>query len=278
MKNIMSVDLEDYYSKLPFSEWDKCESKLLKPTKKILELFDKYDVKATFFTLGYIAQKHPELIKEIQSKGHEIASHSYSHPNLNNLTKEDFEKDLLKSLKIIQEITGEKVRGFRSPFFSIKNNEWAFDVLKKYLDYDSSVNPVKIRYGSLDGIGNAPTTVYKMSDKNPYEEDKNGTFLELPVTTLNTPFGRLPMGGGFYLRFFPIWMLKAAIKQTNKKNFPAIFYIHPADLDPDVPRIAGYRWYSYYGLKNAVQKFEAILQSFKFSSVRDVLLNSAVNK
>jgi len=278
MKNIMSVDLEDYFCTLPFSEWKKYESRLFKPTMKILELFDKYDAKATFFTLGYIAEKHPELIKEIKSRGHEIAAHGYSHTNLNKLTKVEFEKDLIKSMKIIQEVSGEKVRGFRLPQFSIKNNEWAFDIMKKYLDYDSSVYPVNLHYGPLDGVANAPFHIYKVSDENPYEEDKNSNFLEIPITTLRVPFGRLPMGGGFYLRFFPTFMLKMAIKKINKKNFPAIFYIHPQDLEPDMPRIPEYRWYSYFGLKNAAKKFETILKSFKFSSVQDVLLSSATTK
>ncbi len=275
MKNIMSVDLEDYYCKLPFSEWKKYDSKLVKPTRKILDLFDKYDVKATFFTLAYIAEKHPELIEEIKSKGHEIASHGYSHTSLHNMTPEEFEMDLLKSIQILQKISGEKVRGFRAPYFSVKNNDWAFDIMKKYLDYDSSVYPVKLpHFGSLKGVANAPNHPYRTSERNPFEEDKNGVFIEIPLATLNiSPIGSLPMGGGFYLRFFPIQMFKVAIKKMNKHNFPAMCYIHPQDLEPNIPRIPEYSWYSYYGLKNAIKKFEILLKSFKFSSVQDVILN-----
>jgi len=267
----MSVDLEDYYCNLPFSEWKNHDSKLQKPTKKILELFDRYNVKATFFVLGYIAERYPQLIKEIASKGHEIASHSYSHPNLNDITSETFEKDLLKSIEINEEVSGEKIRGFRSPFFSIKNNEWAFSILSKYLEYDSSVYPTRLHYGSLNGIADAPTHLYAVSKENPYQEDKNSNFFEIPITTMGIPFGRIPMGGGAYLRIFPTWLLKNAINKINKNGFPAIFYIHPQDLEYDVPRIASYRWYSYYGLKNAIKKFEIILKSFKFSTASTVI-------
>jgi len=269
----MSVDLEDYYCKLPFSQWEKHESRLFKPTKKLLELFDKYNVKATFFTLGYITERHPELIKEIKSKGHEIASHGYSHQNLNNITKEEFEQDLVKSIQINEDVSGDKVRGFRAPFFSIKNNEWAFEILKKHLTYDSSVYPVNLSYGSLKGAKNAPTHIYKMLVNNPYKEDYNGDFIEIPLTTLNIPFGRIPVGGGAYLRILPTWMLKRAINKINENNFPAVFYVHPQDLEYDIPKVEGYKWYSYYGLKNAVKKFEIILKSFKFSTANQVINN-----
>ena len=156
----MSIDLEDYYCDLPFSTWNQYESKVIENTQIILDLFEKYKVQATFFTLGYIAEKHPELIEKIKSQGHEIASHGYSHTDIRKMTKESFESDLLKSLSILEKISGERILGFRAPFFSItKQNLWAFDILKKHLRYDSSIFPVKTTNYGLSGALTHPYTV-----------------------------------------------------------------------------------------------------------------------
>jgi len=247
MKNIMSVDLEDYYCDLTFSEWEKYEDRVEENTKEILELFDKYNVKATFFTVGYIAEKFPLLIKDIQDRGHEIGTHSYAHIDLRKVTKEDFEKDLIKSIKIIESITNEKVFGFRAPFFSVtKDRNWIYDILRKYVAYDSSVFPVKT---NLYGIPDAPRDIYHPSKKLITEKDENEEFIELPPLTLRLFGINIPMGGGFYFRFFPYFLLKYAIKKFNKKNKPAIFYLHPKDLDPKMQKIKQYSWHYYYGKK-----------------------------
>ncbi|RZD44143.1 MAG: polysaccharide deacetylase, partial [Thaumarchaeota archaeon] len=144
IKNMMSVDLEDYFCDLPFKKWSQYESRVLKTTNKILGLFEKNNTKATFFTLGYIAEKFPDLIKEIDSRGHEIASHSYAHLDIRKVTKEKFEEDLKKSVEILEKITGKKILGFRAPYFSIdKKSFWAMEILSKYFKYDSSIFPVK---------------------------------------------------------------------------------------------------------------------------------------
>ena len=268
--NIMSVDLEDYYCDLPFSEWSKYNSRVVKNTGKILELFEKYDVKATFFVLGYIAEKFPELIKKISDLGHEISSHTYSHIDLRKVNKEEFEKDFFKSINILEKITGKKVEGFRAPFFSInKNNYWVFKILSKNLTYDSSIFPVKTQ---LYGIPNAPRLIYKPSLKNIIQEDKEEKLIEIPMATHKIPLiGNIPIAGGFYLRFFPYWYMKWGIKKMNKEGNPAMLYIHPKDLDPEMPRIKEYNWYYYYNLKSASKKFENLLKDFKFGSVKRVL-------
>jgi len=270
MKNIMSVDLEDYYCDLPFSTWPEYESRVTRNTQKILELFKKYKINATFFTLGYIAEKHPELIEKIKSEGHEIASHGYSHTDLRKMTKESFEADLLKSLSILEKISGEKVHGFRAPFFSISlKNFWVFDIMKKYLRYDSSIFPAKTpKYGIL----NALTHPYLISNKNPLIEDKSGSFLEIPPTVLKLSFlGKLPVAGGFFLRLLPYVFLKWGIEKMNKEGYPAVFYLHPRDLDTELPRIKEYSWDYYWGINSAFKKFESILKNFEFSSVREVM-------
>jgi peptidoglycan-N-acetylglucosamine deacetylase len=268
VKNIMTVDLEDYYCDLPFSTWYKYKSEITNPTRTLLDLFQKYNVHATFFTVGYVAERHPELIEEVKSKGHEIASHGYAHLDLRKTDKETFEADLTKSLDILKMTSGERVLGFRAPYFSInKENFWIFDVIRKYLQYDSSVFPVRAHYG----LPQAPRSIYKMSDKNPLKEDTNSNFIELPLTTLQLPcIGNLPVAGGFHMRVLPFRLLKTALKRFNNSGSPAIFYIHPGDIDPTFPHDQS-PWYYYWGVNGALQKFSSILSEFRFSSAREVI-------
>lgn len=267
--NIMSIDLEDYYCDLPFSTWNNYESRVVSTTQTVLNLLEKYNTQATFFTLGYIAERHPELIENIKSKGHEISSHGYSHTAITNTTKDGFESDIVKSIQILQKISGEKVRGFRAPYFSInKQNFWALNIIKKYMRYDSSIFPLKIHYK----LPEAPRYIYRMSDKEPLIEDKDSDFVEIPMTTLRLRgIGNFPVAGGIYMRFLPYELFKVGIEKFNKSGFPAVFYIHPKDLDPAMPKIRGYAWHNYWGLNGAAKKFESILRMFRFSSVRDII-------
>jgi len=267
-KNIMSVDLEDHFCDLPFSTWSDYDSRVVKTTNVILKLFEKYKINATFFTVGYVAEKHPDLIEDIVSKGHEIASHGYSHTDIRKMTKESFESDLVNSLETLQRISGERIIGFRAPWFSInRSNFWVFDIMKKHLKYDSSIYPVKFHYGFSD----APRHVYKMSEDYPLEENVNGKFKEIPLATLHFPgLGNFPIAGGIYLRFLPVQLLKLGIKKLNKSGFSATIYIHPQDLDFERPRLKGLAWHNFVGLRNATKKFESILKDFSFSSIREV--------
>ena len=269
-KNIMSVDLEDFFCDLPFESWSKYESRVLKNTNKILDLFEKYQIKATFFTLGYIAEKFPDLIKKIDVRGHEIASHSYSHLDIRKTTEKDFENDIVKSIKILEEIIGKKVLGFRAPYFSIdKKSFWAMKILSKYFKYDSSIFPVKT---PLYGIRNAPRNIYKPNLTNPSIEDVDSELIEIPLATNRIPIiGNVPIAGGFYLRFLPYFYIKYGLNKINNSNNSFIFYIHPKDLDPEMPKINEYAWHYYYNLKGATKKFERILKDFKFCSVKDFL-------
>jgi polysaccharide deacetylase family protein (PEP-CTERM system associated) len=269
-KNIMSVDLEDFFCDLPFESWSKYESRVLKNTNKILDLFEKYQIKATFFTLGYIAEKFPDLIKKIDDKGHEIASHSYSHLDIRKTTEKDFENDIVKSIKILEEIIGKKVLGFRAPYFSIdKKSFWAMKILSKYFKYDSSIFPVKT---PLYGIRNAPRNIYKPNLTNPSIEDVESELIEIPLATDRIPIiGNIPIAGGFHLRFLPYFYIKYGLNKINNSNNSFIFYIHPKDLDPEMPKINEYAWHYYYNLSGATKKFEKILKDFEFCSVKDFL-------
>ena len=270
--NFMTVDLEDYYCDLPISQWSKFESRVEQNTHVILDLFEKYDVKATFFTLGYIGEKFPELIKEIIDKGHEIASHSYSHIDLRKHTKENIEKDLIKSINILEKIIGKKINGFRAPFFSIDQKSFStMEIIAKYFKYDSSIFPTKT---PLYGIPNAPRFQYKLSLKNIIKEDKNGKLTEIPLSTYKFPLIRnIPIAGGFYLRFLPYWLIKKGIKKINLSNNRAMIYIHPKDIDEKMPKMKEYNWYYYYNLKGGLNKFEKLLQDFNFSSIEKIVEN-----
>ena len=270
MKNIMSVDLEDYFCDLPFEMWSQYESRVIKNTNKILELFKNNNVKATFFTLGYIAEKFPDLIKKIDSEGHEIASHSYAHLDIRKTTKDKFEEDLKKSIDILEKITGKKILGFRAPYFSIdKKSFWAMKILSKYFTYDSSIFPVKT---PLYGIKNAPRKIYKPNIINPIITDSKSELIEIPMATDRIPLiGNIPIAGGFYLRFLPYFYMRYGLKKINKNKNSFIFYIHPKDLDSEMPKINEYSWHYYYNLKNSVKKFEKILNDFNFISIKEYL-------
>lgn len=265
--------MEDHYCDLPFSTWDKYESQITRTTRTILELFNKYNVVATFFVLGYIATRHPALIEEVKSQGHEIASHGYSHTNIKTMSRESFESDLLKSLETLRRISGEKVLGFRAPYFSLnKKNLWAFDILKKYVLYDSSVFPVRFHYG----VSEAPRHTYRVSDNNPLIEDTNGKFIEIPLATLKLPvIGNIPIAGGFYIRVLPFELLKIGITKINKSGFPAMCYVHPGDFDAETTNLYYSRYYSF-GVKAGIKKIESLLKNFEFTSAREVVLDRTV--
>ena len=270
MKNMMSVDLEDFFCDLPFEEWQQYENRVLKNTYKILDLFKKYDVKSTFFTLGYIGEKFPELVKEIDGMGHEIASHGYAHLDIRKITKNQFEEDLKKSINILEKIIGKKILGFRAPYFSIdKTSFWAMEVISKYLKYDSSIFPVKT---PLYGVSNAPRNIYKPNLLDASMIDTNSNLIEIPMATYRIPIiGNIPIAGGFHLRFLPYFLIKRGLEKINNNSNSFIFYIHPKDLDPEMPKIDSYEWHYYYNLKGATKKFEKILEKFEFTSIKNYL-------
>ena len=270
LKNIMSVDLEDFFCDLPFDTWSQYESRVMKSTNKILALFEKYEIKATFFTLGYIAEKFPDLVKDIDDRGHEIASHGYAHLDIRKITKEEFENDLKKSIQILEKIIGKKILGFRAPYFSIdKKSFWAMEILSKYFKYDSSIFPVKT---PMYGIKNAPRNIYKPNLTNPSVIDLKSKLIEIPMATHRIPIiGNIPIAGGFHLRFLPYFYIKYGLNKINENNNSFIFYIHPKDLDPEMPKINRYAWHYYHNLSGATRKFKKILEDFEFCTIKEFL-------
>jgi len=274
----MQIDVEDWFCDLETNEWDKKESRVVKSTERILELLKKTNNKATFFILGYVAEKFPALVKKIEKEGHEIASHGYCHKRIDEQTPEEFEDDLKKSIKILEKITKDKIKGYRAPQFTItKKTLWALDVIKKLgLKYDSSIFPVKT---PLYGIEDAPLYPYKT-------KTRNGELLEIPLSIYKMPILKknIPIAGGFYLRFFPSFFISHAVKKINNSGNSAVLYIHPWDLDFGKPKLKpkslrkyysfdasdkSLKWFHYYGLKKAERKFERLLNGFKFTSTED---------
>lgn len=274
MINAMTVDLEYWYSSefLAKSFPENREEQVAEATIPILNLLDKYSTKATFFVLGTVAEHNPGLVATIFEKGHEIASHAYSHKTLYDLGKEEFEQEIAKSVELIESITGEKPLGFRAPSFSInQSTSWAFEILEKYgFRYDSSIFPIKTM---LYGVPDAPLHPYRPSLNDITKEGTNGRIVEFPMTVLKVG-KNIPIAGGFYLRVLPYWFLKLAIMRVNKVR-PAIIYIHPWETYPKTPRLKNIslfsRFITYYGINTALKKLEGLLKDFEFAPVSKVL-------
>jgi len=237
----------------------------------ILSLLDRYRISATFAVLGTVAQDHPDLIKKIYDKGHEIASHSWSHRTLNELGKDNFRDEIKKSVITLKSITGEPPKGFRAPSFSInESTSWAFEILTDFgFTYDASIFPIRT---ALYGVPEAPIQIYRPSFEKITKNDPNGKIIEFPMTVIK--IGRnIPISGGFYLRALPLWFLKYGIKKVNETR-PAIIYVHPWELYTKTPQLEISlvpKLITYYGISSSLNKLESILKTFKFAPIRDVL-------
>lgn len=274
---ILTFDLEFWYNSeflknyLP-KDVDNLDDKILESTLPLLTLLKKHQIKATFFVLGQVAEKYPELIKKIHQDGHEIASHDYSHKVLNELKPKEFEEEIKKSVNLLKKITGENPLGFRAPNFSLTNqSRWAIPVLGKYgFKYDSSIFPVKTK---LYGNSRAPLYIYKISKENILKEDKTNKILELPVATYEKFKIRIPSGGGFYFRIIPIFLYKKILEKIAKKRIPVI-YLHPHELSNFVPDIKipfFKKKMKYWGVHNSLNKLEKLLKDFKSISISEYL-------
>ena len=268
--NILTIDIEDWYMDTDISTWDSYENRVVESTNKILKILDETNTKATFFVVGYVAEHFPELIKDIKDRGHEIGTHGYSHTSIKKQTPSEFEGDLLKSVRILEDITKDKIRGHRACEFSIdEKTSWAIDILKKNgLKYDSSVFPVKTH---LYGVPDATLYPYHISASNITIDNPEDDFFELPLSIYKLPIvhKNIPIAGGFYLRFFPYLFIKHAMKKINKMGKSAIVYVHPWEFDQKQPRIKELNWLHYYNISSAEKKFKKLLKDFKFGSIQE---------
>ena len=274
--NILTIDVEDWYMDTDISMWDSYEDRVVQSTQKILEILDERNTKATFFVVGYVAEHFPELIKDIIDRGHEIGTHGYSHTSIKKQTASEFGNDLLKSIKVLEHITKEKISGHRACEFSIvEKTTWALDILKTNgLKYDSSVFPVKTH---LYGVPDAPLYPYHITSSNIQVNNPEEDFLEFPLSVYRIPVVHMniPVAGGFYLRSFPYWFIKHALKKINKMGQPAIIYVHPWEFDLGQPRVKELNWLHYYNIPYTEKKFNSLLKDFEFTSVRAWLNNES---
>ena len=273
IKNAISIDLEDWFCVHNLSrairrdDWDSCELRVHDSTRRLIELFDRHNTKATFFVLGWVAERIPELVKELDDLGHEIAVHGYDHLLLTEISPEQFDADLARGLKAIEQC-GVKSRplGFRAPSFTMVNKTkgWALPILEKHqFKYDSSVFPVGFHpdYGMVE----APLTPYKITPE----------LLEFPMSCLEIFGRRFPFSGGGYFRLFPYAYTKYCMQKVNAQGRPAVFYLHPWELDPGQPKVKNLsfsqRFRHYRNIDQTEKRLEKLLNDFQFTTIREVL-------
>lgn len=272
--NALTIDVEDYFmvsafaDKVKFEDWHTFESRVEANTYRILDLLDEYGVKATFFVLGWVAEHYPKLIKEIQRRGHELASHGYNHRLVYDLSHDDFREDARKAKKIIEDIAGEPVIGYRATSYSItKKSLWAMDILiEEGFKYDSSIFPIiHDRYGIMD-FNRFPVRI---------NLNGSGSILEFPLSTIRLFNSNFPVAGGGYFRLFPYILFKKGIKRINNlEKQPAIFYFHPWEIDPEQP-VQDVGWKTrirhYTNLHKTEDRLKRLLSDFKWGRVSDVI-------
>ena len=271
--NILSIDVEEWFHPEAVHHlfepetWDELSARVDRNVDILLELFAKRNATATFFVLGWVARKYPELIKKIVEAGHEIASHGDNHQMVTKLDADTFREDLTNSIKSLEDVSGQKVYGFRAPTFSIvKETQWAWDIILELgLEYDSSVFPI---YHDRYGVPDAPRYPYIVATMD------QKTLVEFPMPTLKIFKKNIPFGGGGYLRIFPLQFTKYAIKKFNKDNQPVIFYAHPWEFDIGQPRLKLgmiQTWRHYYNIKNNFHKLDSLLVNSKWISFKEYL-------
>ena len=267
--NYLTIDVEDYFhvsvfeNVIKFEDWGNYENRLVANTKRLLQILSSDgEIKGTFFVLGWVAEKYPEIVKEISANGHEIACHSYRHRLVYNLSPDEFRKDTLKAKIILEDICGRKVVGYRAPSYSITNKSiWALEILAELgFEYDSSIFPV---FHDRYGISGAPRFKYKLPENN---------LVEYPIATSTILGLSVPISGGGYFRLFPYWFTRMALRKINiKEKQPFVFYIHPWEIDPEQPRINGVssfsRFRQYNNLKKTANRFTKLLKDFKFAPI-----------
>lgn len=272
--NAMTVDVEDYFHVGAFEndisrdDWDSLPCRVEENTRKALDLFERNNVKATFFILGWVCERYPQLIREIHKNGHEIASHSIGHHRVTDLSKADFIDDITRSKKLLEDTIGAAVIGYRAPSFSIgEKNIWALDCLREagYL-YSSSIYPIRHDHY---GMPSAPRFAF-----TPIE---NSEFLEMPVTTVEVMGNKFPCGGGGYFRLLPYGLSKMAMQRVNQRDGEAcIFYFHPWEIDPEQPRqeqaSLKSRFRHYTNLDVMEKKIERLLREFEWGRMDEIYL------
>jgi polysaccharide deacetylase family protein (PEP-CTERM system associated) len=275
--NAMSVDVEDYFhvsvfdGVVPRHRWEQLESRVCVNTDRLLAMFADAGVRATFFVLGWVAERHPDLVRRIVDAGHELASHGYAHRLVYDQTPTAFREDVRRAKGLLEDAGGTLVGGYRAPSYSVTPRSlWALDILiEEGYWYDASIFPIMHdRYG------------IPVSARHPYALRRHGGALaEVPASTVRVASWNLPIGGGGYFRIFPYAYTHWGIARVNRvEHRPAVFYLHPWEIDPDQPRLpAGLvsRFRHYRNLAKTEERLRALLRDFRFGPVRDLVLGDA---
>lgn len=270
--NAMTIDVEDYFQVSAFERyvprevWERTPTRVEANIDTILALLDARGIKATFFTLGWIAERHPEMVRRLAQEGHEVASHGWSHVRVTEQNPAQFREDVLRTKQQLEDLTGEAVLGYRAASYSIgRDNLWALEVLNETGHaYSSSIFPIR---HDLYGMPEAPRFAYR-----PHDDD----FIEFPVTTVKIAGHNFPCAGGGWFRLVPYTAMRWAMRRVNNQDRqPVIFYFHPWEVDPHQPRLNGLdartRFRHYLNLDRTQARLERLLADFRWGSMRDLL-------
>lgn len=267
--NALSFDVEDYFhvsnfeSFIAFEHWDRYESRVERNTRTIFDILAENETRATFFVLGWVAERFPKLVQEIADAGHELGVHGYRHRLIYRLSPDEFRKDLRRTIDLVEDASGQKVLGHRAPSFSVTERSlWAIDILQEEgLRYDSSVFPIRHpRYG----IPKARRAPWEIRDG----------FWEFPMATVRIGVTNVPIAGGAYLRILPYALTRWGLRRMNRENLPAVVYLHPWEIDPGQPRFetspqVGLR--HYYNLDKTKARLRRLCKEFRFTTLQEVL-------
>jgi polysaccharide deacetylase family protein (PEP-CTERM system associated) len=271
--NALTVDVEDYFQVEAFAdvvrreEWSNWESRVERNTQRLLEMLARRDVRSTFFILGWIAEQHPRLVREIADAGHEIACHSYHHQLISSQSRNEFRADVRRAKFLLEDISGQEVIGYRAPTYSITEKTlWALDVLvEEGFRYDSSIFPI---YHDRYGIPAAERFIHTI-------QCPTGEIVEFPPSTVRLGGVNFPMTGGGYFRLLPYSLFRWGLRRINRlEHQPAIFMVHAWEVDPDQPVVAGTRlnvWRHRNNLSRTESRLARLLDEFRFTSLREVL-------
>jgi polysaccharide deacetylase family protein (PEP-CTERM system associated) len=271
-RSILTVDVEDWFHILDLpsapgrSDWDRLPSRVEGNFRRLLDIFDEHQVRVTCFFLGWIAERHREIVRDAARRGHEIASHGYGHTLVYEMTPEEFARDASDSRKLLEDISGSSVLGYRSAGFSTtESTPWFFDkLLEAGYSYDSSIFPAARQHGGQKTAACAPYLV----KREPWP------FVEFPITVAEVLGKRICFFGGGYLRLFPYWIVRKMAGRVHREGRPVIFYVHPREIDPDQPRMKMglmRKFKSYVNLRTTEPKIRGIVSDFELTTFRDYL-------
>ncbi|WP_138441580.1 XrtA system polysaccharide deacetylase [Marinobacter alexandrii] len=276
--NALTIDVEDYFQvaalaeAVKYDDWPSMEYRVEANTDRLLRLFDNASVKATFFILGWVAERSPQLVRHIANAGHEVASHGYSHQLIYNQTPAVFHEETRRSKAILEDILSVGVTGYRAASYSITNqSRWALDILaEEGFTWDSSIFPV---HHDRYGMPGTPRWPHRLTTDKGYE------LAEFPLSTLKFPGYTLPIAGGGYFRLFPYWFSRWGLGSINRQGQPFVFYLHPWEVDPGQPRL-DVKWLSrfrhYNNLDVCEKRLSRLLGHFRFTTMSNVLRNQGV--